>query len=159
MYKWEYFFFLMFIYFWEARETEHEWGRECLFSYTSISCYIYIFEGKFIITYMYNLSVYYIVIVMYFLHQNSSLFVCLFIYQETLRKSKVWVFWGGLFVICLFLMFIYFERAGEKESMSQGGTERERDNLNQAQNPTRGSIPWTMKSWPEPKSRVRHSTD
>ena len=49
--------------------------------------------------------------------------------------------------------------------MSRGGVEREGEKESQvgsspsAQSPTQGSIPWIMRSWPEPKSRVGCSTD
>ena len=46
--------------------------------------------------------------------------------------------------------------------MSRGGAEREREragSIPSSRSLTQGSSPWTVRSWPEPKSRVRYSTD
>ena len=45
------------------------------------------------------------------------------------------------------------EVEGQRERKSQAGFTLS------VQSPTRGSNPWTVRSWPEPKSRVRHLTD
>ena len=45
------------------------------------------------------------------------------------------------------------EREREREGESQAGS------MLSAQNPKQGSISPTVRSWPEPKSRVRGSTD
>ena len=60
----------------------------------------------------------------------------------------------------IFLMFIFIFGT-ERDRAWAGGAERERETQNQkqapgselsAQSPTRGSNPWTVRSWPEPKS-------
>ena len=77
--------------------------------------------------------------------------------------------WWLLFVIAVnsvvvFLMLIYFEREKTHSSVSRGEAEREeRDNAKQALSfQHRADLmldPMTVRSWPEPKSRVGHSTD
>ena len=70
-------------------------------------------------------------------------------------------FCSTLFKKCL---FIYFEskRERERESTSRGGAEREAERECQAdstlstQSWMQGSILRTVRSWPEPKPRVRH---
>ena len=71
------------------------------------------------------------------------------------RKEVILNFLKYLFIyVCWFMLIA-----------SRGGTERERERESQvgstlsAQIPTRGSIPQTMRPWPEPKSRVRSSTN
>ena len=61
-----------------------------------------------------------------------------------------------------FLMFIYFERKIECEwgEAERGrGRESQAGSVLSAQSPTWGSNSWTVRSWPEPKSRVGHLTD
>ena len=55
--------------------------------------------------------------------------------------------------ILFFLVFIYLFWEGERER------EKGRENPKQAPCPTQGSIPQTMRSWPELKSRVGRLTD
>ena len=85
----------------------------------------------------------------------------------SLCKRERRCFWAFLlfqplfscFLKFFFFKFIYLfggaggraERKGEKESQA-GSTVP-------AQSLTQGSIPQTVRSWPEPKSRVRHLTD
>ena len=62
-----------------------------------------------------------------------------------------------------FFKFIYFERERERESRE--GAEREGKRESQARSvlsvwsPTQGSIPWTVRSWAESKSRVGQLMD
>ena len=55
---------------------------------------------------------------------------------------------------CLFI----FERERERKAGREGDRESQAVSTLSAQSPTWGSISWTMRSWPEPKSRVRHFT-
>ena len=86
------------------------------------------------------------------------------------REIMTWAQVGCLTVQSFFLIYllIYFEREREREraSMSGGAAEREGERESKAgsklsaQSPTRGSIPRTsMRSWPEPKSRVGRLPD
>ena len=62
------------------------------------------------------------------------------------------------FLISFFLMFIYFwERERVHVHESGGGAESKGDR--ESQSTMQGSIPWTRRSWPEPKSRVGHLTN
>ena len=58
------------------------------------------------------------------------------------------------------------EREKEHACACEQGRCRERERERETQNPklsawspTQGSIPRTVRSWPEPKSRVRHSSN
>ena len=58
-------------------------------------------------------------------------------------------------------MFVYFEREKEQVRESRRGSERERIPswlCTTSAEPDMGPIPWTTRSRPKPKSRVRHST-
>ena len=57
--------------------------------------------------------------------------------------------------------FIYFERATEHEWRRdrEGERESQAGSALPTQSPMGGSIPWTMRSWPEPIPRVGCSTD
>ena len=65
------------------------------------------------------------------------------------------------------LMFIYlFLRQRDRECAGEGQRERETQNMKRApgsgllaQSPMRGSYPWTVRSWPEPKPRVGRWTN
>ena len=62
------------------------------------------------------------------------------------------------------LMFVYLEREKERESMSRGGTERgetesQAGSTQSVKSQMWGSIWWTVRSWPEPKSRDGCLTD
>ena len=68
----------------------------------------------------------------------------------------------------LFLFIFYFcerERARARmcpqarEGQREGERESEAGSALSVQNPTQGLNPWTTRSWPEPKSRVRGLTD
>ena len=84
--------------------------------------------------------------------------------------SGVWVYveYPSLLLCCFILfflsLFIYFERGWEWMG-ERGGAEKERERESQAgfvlsaQSLLQGSIPWTLRSWPEPKSRIGHLTD
>ena len=71
----------------------------------------------------------------------------------------------NIIIVHLFLMFIYFERERENEWTGEGQREEERESqaspVLPAQSPMQGSIliSQTLRSWPEPKSRIRHLTD
>ena len=70
--------------------------------------------------------------------------------------------WGVFFFLCY--LFILRDREKERVCMhvSRGGTQREKSQAGfalSAQSLMCGSIPQTMRSWPELKSRVRCLTD
>ena len=76
-----------------------------------------------------------------------------------------------LFLQCNFIFFnvylfiyllIYFEREGQDslfETIREGEKDSQVGFVLSAQNPMWDWIPRTVRSWPEPKSRVRHLTD
>ena len=99
---------------------------------------------------------------------NSAMDVglCPVLFRHLLRsKVYIWVTKSSFFLF--FLSFfpsihpsIYLsmypgegQREWERERESQAGSALS------AQSPTRGSISWTMRSWPEPKPRVGRLTD
>ena len=65
--------------------------------------------------------------------------------------------------IYLFLKFIYlfWERVWTREGQREreGKRESQAGSTLSAQSPTRGLISWTVRSWPDPKPRVRRLTD
>ena len=70
------------------------------------------------------------------------------------------------FIFWMFMyLFVYSEREREREGASGGRAEREGERESQAslappaQSPTQDSNSWTVRSWPEPKSRVGRLTD
>ena len=62
-----------------------------------------------------------------------------------------------------FLLFIYFERERAcvwvGEGQRERGTESQAGSMLSVQSLTQGSIPWTLRSWFEQKSRVGHLTN
>ena len=76
----------------------------------------------------------------------------------TTRVFLSWFELSSLFFLSLFIL-------RERERIRGGGQrEGERGRIPSrlhavSTEPTQGSISWTMRSWPEPKSKVRHLTD
>ena len=83
--------------------------------------------------------------------------------QQMSRKAPI----SGIPVIYLLFIlkntFIYFEKMHACTSRVGAAETGKRENPKQAprcqQSPTWGSIPWTVRSWPEPKPRARHLAD
>ena len=86
-----------------------------------------------------------------------------FIYLFIINLFIVPDFNGKSISVYFFFKFIYFERQRERESAGasrgEAGRESQAVFTLSAQSPMQGSNSRTMRSWPEPKSRVRCLTD
>ena len=95
-----------------------------------------------------------------------STVVCLSFYVSTSHlSSHLHGFWNIFWERNQQYSFLFLSLFILRESTIMRGTEREGERESQAgsilsvQSPTRGPIPRTVRSWPEPKSRVGHLTD
>ena len=84
-------------------------------------------------------------------------------YSDDLYMVSSWSAFVKLILIGIyvryFLKFIYLFWEREKEAEWEGEREAQAGSMLSAQSPTRGSISRTVRSGPEPKSRVRRLTD